>query len=211
MRGIEPVRMYAFGSSTYHRSLTLAESNPKNQAGFGDNISTAQSSTLINGIQWATFAHDAAGEKDVLNVCRNLYADIADNGEWYVPIGYMSSSSTYLNNIYSKDEGYNNIPPEIGSESLNNLAKKIITSTYTSKDTNTNPAKNIYMSRVFGWPTSTDDLKVTDTTPRVTYASATKYKSGKHTGKSYSIRLYNFGSSSGNSEMNVPQFVSCVK
>lgn len=213
MRGIEPVRMYVFGSATYHRSLTLAESTLKADADFGANIPTAQNSTVINGIEWATFAHDNAGQKDVLNVCRNLYAD---SGDWHLPEGYLSRSEsalkTYLNNMYSADKGYDNNPPIKGSDSLNNLTKKIITSTYDSTDSdNTLPAKDIYMSRVFGWPTSTDNTKVTDTTPRVTYASATEYISGGNIGKTYIIRFYNVGSSTGNAATDIPLLVSCVK
>lgn len=207
-RTIEPIRTYQFGTATYHRPLTVAESKLKAQADFGTSIPSAVNSTTINGIEWALFAHDESGQKDVLNVCRNLYAD---SGEWHLPIGYLASSSSYKNNMYSAEEGFDNNPPTVGADSLNNLAKKVISSTYNSKDAATAPAKDIYMSRVFGWPTSTDNTKATDTTPRVTYASATKYIDGKNIGKTYIIRMYNIGSSTGNAGIDVPLFVSCVK
>ncbi len=212
-RAVEPIRTYQFGDATYHRSLTVAESTLKAQAGFGASIPTAQHSTPINGIEWALFVHDNSGSKDALNVCRNLYTD---SGEWHLPEGYLSRSAsaleTYLNNMYSVDEGYDNNPPIVGADSLNNLTKNVISSTYDSKDSdNTAFAKDIYMSRVFGWPVSTDDTGATDTTPRVTYASATKYIAGNNIDKTYIIRMYNVGSSTGNAAIDSPLFVSCVK
>lgn len=219
LRGIEPVKEYIFGSSTYHRSLTLVESILKEKIGLGANIPTAVTSTSINGIEWAIFTQvKSVGNNKVeaLDVCRYLYADTTDAegtvemGEWHLPIGYMKADSRYLTNRYS-EAGYDNNPPTVAAESLLSLDRKIINSTYDSHESTDDKKlkEKIHMSRVFGWPTSTNNTSATPS--RVSYATATEYVTGTHAGKTYTVRLYNWGSASSNATTSTGQFVSCVK
>jgi hypothetical protein len=194
-RGVEPIRRVDFGKFVYHRSLTVAEAALKADAGFGENIPDATSSLMANGIEWALFAQVIETQKPAVTLCRNLYNDKTNKGDWHLPISQFNALDgngqiKYIPNAYEK-EGNN--PPTGSGDSIIKLTKEVITD-------NNEPVYGI--SPVFGWP-----IGAVDGSPSVPYGSASVFaKDGKYN----VVRFYANGGTANNYTPDQAPLISCV-
>ncbi|SEG56819.1 hypothetical protein [Vibrio hangzhouensis] len=197
-RGIEPIRVMEIGALAYHRPLTVAETQLKDQAKMGALIPNAHEADIINGIEWALFNHIGLDTNpEIVKSCRNLYAE---SGDWYLPMGTRSTS--YDNNFY-ENSGNAGVP-----EFTNNVDAMVV---LTSEMVSSNGEPGYQMGPVTGWPVSTSDNAGIE---RRIYTNATRRNQPEHAqhGNFYALRFY--AGPTGNTQTSTIEtggYVSCVK
>ncbi|HIF9180642.1 TPA: hypothetical protein ACX6QL_001690 [Photobacterium damselae] len=195
MRTIEPVRIVILRDSAdpsialkYHRPLTLAESNNKK---YGSTPIVSESIEL-NGIKWALPKHE---NKEVLDICRNLYNDKT----WFVP--QTQFSGNYILNIY---DGENKPSPDY-TGAMTKAKATIINLTKTLISNNNN--SSYLNSPVFGWPIGPVKNN-TDTGDIVKgYIGATFANKQQNFNV---VRFYANGGTANNGKASEGFFVSCI-